>query len=170
MGTPNSIKTDNSPAYISRQFKRFLHSFSIKQITDISYNPQAQDIVKQTHHTLKLQIKKFKKGEYTGTLLSSLSRADFTRFQCNILFNPITIANTALFVLNFLNLLQGDILTKAEKHFETLKDTSLPLPIWYQDGLTNQWKSRKLILQGKGYACISPDGSNELTWLPLRKI
>ena len=35
--------------------------------------------------------------------------------------------------------------------------------MWYQDGLTNQWKSRELILQGKGYACFSPDGSNELT-------
>ena len=51
-----------------------------------------------------------------------------------------------------------------------MKDTSLPLPIWYQDELTKQWKSGKLILQGKGYACISPDGSNELTWLPLEKI
>ena len=29
----------------------------------------------------------------------------------------------------FFNLLQGDILTKAEKHFEALKDTSLPLPV-----------------------------------------
>ena len=85
-------------------------------------------------------------------------------------FKPITIVNIALFVLNFLNLLQGDILTKAEKHFETLKDISFPLPIWYQDGLTNQCKSRKLILQGKGYACISPDGSNKLTWLPPQKI
>ena len=44
-------------------------------------------------------------------------------------FLSITIINIALFILNFLNLLQGDILTKAEKHFETLKDTSLPLPI-----------------------------------------
>ena len=59
---------------------------------------------------------------------------------------------------------------KAEKHFEALKDTSLPLPIWYQDGLTKQWKSGKLILQGKGYACISPDRPNEISWLPLRKI
>ena len=84
-------------------------------------------------------------------------------------FLSVTIVSIALFVLNFLNL-QRDNLTKAEKHFETLKDTSLPLPIWHQDGLTNQWKSRKLILQGKGYASISPDGSNELTWLPLRKI
>ena len=57
MRTPNSIKTDNGPAYISKQFKQFLHSFSIKQITDISYNPQAQDTVNQTHYRLKLQIK-----------------------------------------------------------------------------------------------------------------
>ena len=70
----------------------------------------------------------------------------------------------------FLNLPQGDILTRAEKHFKGLQDGSLPLPIWYQNGLTKQWKSGKLILQGKGYACISPDGSDELTWLPLRKI
>ena len=61
-------------------------------------------------------------------------------------------------------------MTKAEKHFEALKDTSFPLPIWYQNGLIKQWKSRKLILQGKGYTCISPGGSNELIWFPLRKI
>ena len=168
--TPSSIKTDNDPAYVSRQFKQFLQSFSIKHIIDIPYNPQAQDIVERTHHTLKLQIKKFEKREYTGTLLSSLSRADFTRFQHKIFFNPITTVNTALFVLNFLNLPQEDNLTKAEKHFEAQKDTSLPLPIWYQDRLTKKWKSGKLILQGKGYACISPDGSNEISWLPLRKI
>ena len=57
MRTPNSIKTDNGPAYISKQFKQFLHSFSIKQIIGIPYNPQTQDIIKQTHYTLKLQIK-----------------------------------------------------------------------------------------------------------------
>ena len=61
-------------------------------------------------------------------------------------------------------------MTTAEKHFETLKDTSLPLPIWYQDGLTKQWKSEKLILQRKRYAYISPDGSNEVSWLLLQKI
>ena len=54
--TPNSIKTDNGPAYIYKQFKQFLHSFSIKQITNIPYNPQTQDIIKLTHYTLKLQI------------------------------------------------------------------------------------------------------------------
>ena len=149
MRTPNSVKTDNGPAYISNQLKQFLHSFFIKHFTDIPYNPQTQDIVKQTHHILKLQIK-IKRKVYTGTLLSSISRADFTRFQCNIFFEPITIVNIALFVLIFLNLPRGDILTKAEKYFEALKVTSFPLPIWYQDGLTNQWTSRKLILQERG--------------------
>ena len=58
---------------------------------------------------------------------------------------------------------QGDNLTRTEIHFEELKDISLPLPIWYQDGFNKQWKSGKLILQGKGYACISPDGSNKFS-------
>ena len=53
-------------------------------------------------------------------------------------------------------------MTRTEIHFEELKDTSLPLPIWYQDRFNKQWKSGKLIFQGKGYACISPDVSNKL--------
>ena len=57
--------------------------------------------------------------EYFLRMFSSLSLS----------FLSITLVNIALFILNFLNLLQGDILTKAEKHFETLKDTSPPLPI-----------------------------------------
>ena len=40
MKTPNSIKTDNRPVYISKHFKRFLQSFSSKHITGIPYNPQ----------------------------------------------------------------------------------------------------------------------------------
>ena len=45
MGTPSSIKTDNGPAYVSRQFKQFLQSLPIKHITGIPYNSQTQDIV-----------------------------------------------------------------------------------------------------------------------------
>ena len=72
METPCFIKTENGPAYTSRQFKQFLQLFSIKHITGIPYNPQTQDIVERTHHTLKLQIKKkLKRGKYTGTFLSS---------------------------------------------------------------------------------------------------
>ena len=59
MGTPSSIKTYNGPAYISRHFKQFLQSFSIKHIKGIPYNPRAQGIVKRAHHRLKWQIKNF---------------------------------------------------------------------------------------------------------------
>ena len=90
-----------------------------------------------TSHT-KVTNKKLKKREHTDTLLSSLSKADFTRVQHKIFSKPITIVNTALFVLNFLSLTQGNILTRAERHFEELKNTSLSLPIWYQDGFSNQ--------------------------------
>ena len=57
MRTPDSIKTDNGPAYMSKQFKQFLHSFSIKQIRNIPYNPQTQNTIKQMPYTLKLQMK-----------------------------------------------------------------------------------------------------------------
>ena len=43
-------------------------------------------------------------------------------------FLSVTIVNIDLFYF-FFYLPQEDILTKAEKHFETLKVTSLPLPI-----------------------------------------
>ena len=51
MGAPGSIKTDNGPACISRHLNNFYDLF-IKHITGIPYNPQAQGIVEQAHHTL----------------------------------------------------------------------------------------------------------------------
>ena len=53
--------------------------------------------------------------------MSSLSKADFTRFQHKIFYKPITIVNTALFVLNILNLPQRNILTRVERHFEGIE-------------------------------------------------
>ena len=50
------------PILTTQHFKQFLPSFSFKHITGIPYNPQAQDTVEQTHHTLKLQIEKIKEG------------------------------------------------------------------------------------------------------------
>ena len=136
MGTPSSITTDNGPDYTSRYFKQFLQSFPIKHITGIPYNPQAQGIVERAHHTLKLQIKKFKKGKYTRTLLSSLSKADFTKFQHKIFSKPVTIVNTALFVLFFFKLTTKGYLDKSRKTFRGIEGffssswhpTPVPLP------------------------------------------
>ena len=73
-----------------------------------------------TSHT-ETTNKKFKKKEYTGTLLCSLSRADFTRFQCNIFFNPITIVNTAFFVLIFFKLTARRYFDKSRKTFQDIE-------------------------------------------------
>ena len=63
METLNSIKTDNDPAYTSRQFKQFLQSFSIKYITDIPYNPQAQETKLNEHVTHWIyKLKNLKRG------------------------------------------------------------------------------------------------------------
>ena len=60
-------------------------------------------------------------------------------------------------------------MTNAEKYFETFEG-HLPSFAHLVSRRINQWKSKKLILQGKGYTSISPDGSNELIWLSLQKI
>ena len=94
---------------------------------------------------IKLQIKKRerkKKEEYTGTLLSSLSKADFARFQHKI-FSKLIIINTALFVLFLLfNSPQIYILTRSERHLEELKDTLFLCPFGTKTGSIN---SRNLV-------------------------
>ena len=97
MGTPSSIKTDNGPAYISRHFKQFLQSFSIKHITGIHYNPQAQGIVERAHHTLKLQIKKLKRGNTQEHHCLPYLKQTLLDSNIRYFLNPITIVNTALF-------------------------------------------------------------------------
>ena len=96
MKTPSSIKTDNGPAYTSSCFKQFLHFLlNILQVFLIIHRHKTYQT--DTSH-IKTTNKKIKKGAYTGTLLSSLSKADFTRFQHKIFSKPMTIVNTVLFV------------------------------------------------------------------------
>ena len=119
-------------------------------------------------------------------MLSSLSKVDSTRCQHKIFSKPITIVNTALSVVNCLNLPQGDILTRTEKHFEELRApgwaavhgvakrwtrmsnfTSLPLlpgssPSSTQGCPQDEWRQRdKTVRQTLGakpevYLCIPP--------------
>jgi hypothetical protein len=78
-----------------------------------------------------------------------------------------TLALT-LYILKFLNLLQGDILTAADKHFG--EPPSLPdiqIPIWYKS--FNSCLAGLLLKKGKGYAYVSTDvnGPPETLWVPL---
>ncbi|TRZ07286.1 hypothetical protein HGM15179_019822 [Zosterops borbonicus] len=53
LGIPKSIKTDNGPAYTSREFCNFLQQWGIEHKTGIPYSPTGQAVVERTHQNIK---------------------------------------------------------------------------------------------------------------------
>ncbi|KFW82018.1 hypothetical protein N305_14396, partial [Manacus vitellinus] len=53
LGTPQQIKTDNGPAYVSEKVRNFLSEWGISHITGIPHSPTGQAIVERAHRTLK---------------------------------------------------------------------------------------------------------------------
>ncbi|NWV63123.1 POK18 protein, partial [Malurus elegans] len=51
MGVPKQIKTDNSPAYVSKRVNEFLASWGVKHMTGIPYSPTGQAIVERMNGT-----------------------------------------------------------------------------------------------------------------------
>lgn len=74
-----------------------------------------------------------------------------------------------LFILNFLNLLQGEPYTRADKHFSPASVSTQDTPVWIKNE-ENNWLPGKLIPRGPGYACVIPDGSSKAIWIPLQKV
>ncbi|RMC21608.1 hypothetical protein DUI87_02475 [Hirundo rustica rustica] len=48
LGIPKSIKTDNGPMYISKEFRSFLQQWGVEHKTGIPYSPTGQAIVERT--------------------------------------------------------------------------------------------------------------------------
>nr|XP_035937956.1 endogenous retrovirus group K member 19 Gag polyprotein-like [Halichoerus grypus] len=122
-------------------------------------NPQGQAIVERAHSTLKLQIKKLKRRKKDHILSFTQSNARSILLQ-------------ALFTLNFLNLPQGDILSRAEKQF--IEGEAAPLPlneyIWFKPVADAEWHPGLLLCRGKGYAYVSTEDGRTRSWLPARWI
>ncbi|NWI75568.1 POK8 protein, partial [Dryoscopus gambensis] len=53
LGTPKCLKTDNGPAYASRELREFLGLWGIEHKTGIPHSPTGQAIVERSHATLK---------------------------------------------------------------------------------------------------------------------
>jgi hypothetical protein len=64
IGIPQHMKTDNSPAFTSSQFKTFWTHWEIAHHTGIPHNSQGKGIVERTHQTLKAQLLKQKTTTY----------------------------------------------------------------------------------------------------------
>lgn len=73
--------------------------------------------------------------------------------------NTRAIMHQALFILNFLNLPQGDILTRAEKHFVSEKSQDFESASfkesWAKTATDTEWVLAQLLVDGRGYGLVS---------------
>ncbi|KFP70725.1 hypothetical protein N310_11450, partial [Acanthisitta chloris] len=58
MGVPQTIKTDNGPAYCSKHIKQYMQQWNIVHKTGIPHSPTAQAVVERAHGTLKQYLNK----------------------------------------------------------------------------------------------------------------
>lgn len=65
------------------------------------------------------------------------------------------ILHEALFILNFLNLPQGDILTRVEKHFVNTPNAELAEKNWAKIAIDAERQPALLMVKGRGYGLVS---------------
>ncbi|KFO97197.1 hypothetical protein N300_04201, partial [Calypte anna] len=58
LGVPQSIKTDNGPAYSSAHFRQFCGQWGIRHVAGIPHNPTGQAIVEPCHSVLNALLEK----------------------------------------------------------------------------------------------------------------
>ncbi|KAL9833664.1 carbonic anhydrase-related protein 10 isoform 1-T3 [Geothlypis trichas] len=149
MGIPKELKTDNGPAYKSKEFGSFLQQWGVELKTGIAYSPTGQAIVERTHCNIKRVLDQQQQVLKVEPLHIRLSRA--------------------LFTINFLNCSFDSLNAPILRHFggnSHMKLKEKP-PVLVKDPET--WKTvgpYKLVTWGRGYACVStPSG---LKWVPSK--
>ncbi|KFP23492.1 hypothetical protein N325_08510, partial [Colius striatus] len=58
MGVPDTIKTDNGPAYVSQRVSKFFQTWGVKHIIGVPHSPTGQAIVERAHQVLKSYLSK----------------------------------------------------------------------------------------------------------------
>ncbi|CAI5783443.1 endogenous retrovirus group K member 6 Pol protein-like [Podarcis lilfordi] len=148
MGKPQSIKTDNGPAYISSQFSSFCDLWNVKLIHGLPFNSTGQAIVERAHLTFKTLLSKQLGGRNAPS-------AEIP-----------SIVHTVLFTLNHLLYPHNREYTPAEIHFRKAEPLARPL-VSYRQLPDPTWHGPvPLISWGRGYAAVDLDGRP--TWLPAR--
>ncbi|XP_064260061.1 uncharacterized protein LOC135290081 [Passer domesticus] len=149
LGIPKTIKTDNGPAYKSRELRSFLQQWGIEHKTGIPYSPTGQAMVERAHQSLK------------NTLHHQHSAMKMDSPQARLA--------RALYTLNFLNCSFGNLSPPIVRHFgqnEGLRPEARP-PVLVKDPET--WRTEgpyDLVTWGRGYACVStPSGPK---WVPSK--
>jgi len=113
---PDSLKTDNGPAYTAKSFQAFCQTMQVGHTTGLPYNPQGQGNVERAYRTLKELIQKQKEGIASGR-------------------TPKEQLSLALFTLNFL-ILDAHGRCAADRHATTTPMTNAEVK--WKDVLTDE--------------------------------
>ncbi|RMC20738.1 hypothetical protein DUI87_01590 [Hirundo rustica rustica] len=149
MGIPKELKTDNGPAYRSKEFCSFLQQWGVGHKTGIPHSPTGQAVVERTHREIKRVLNQQQPVLKTETPQTRLARA--------------------LFTLNFLNSTFEFLNPPIVRHFGANPQLNIkerpPVMVW--DPETGRTEGpHDLVTWGRGYACVStPTGPR---WLPSK--
>ncbi|RMC09811.1 hypothetical protein DUI87_13598 [Hirundo rustica rustica] len=149
MGIPRELKTDNGPAYRSREFSSFLQQWGVGHKTGIPHSPTGQAVVERTHREIKRVLNQQQQVLKIETPQTRLARA--------------------LFTVNFLNCTFEFLNPPIVRHFRANPQLNIKErpPVMVRDPETGKTEGpHDLVTWGRGYACMStPTG---LKWLPSK--
>ncbi|RMC22113.1 hypothetical protein DUI87_02986 [Hirundo rustica rustica] len=138
MGIPKELKTDNGPAYRSKEFCSFLQQWGVGHKTGIPHSPTGQAVVERTHREIKRVLNQQQLVLKTETPQTQLARA--------------------LFTLNFLNSTFEFLNPPIIRHFGANPQLNIKErpPVMVRDPETGRTEGpHDLVTWGRGYACVS---------------
>ncbi|RMC04222.1 hypothetical protein DUI87_19041 [Hirundo rustica rustica] len=150
MGIPKELKTDNGPAYRSKEFCSFLQQWGVGHKTGIPHSPTGQAVVERTHREIKRVL-----NQQQPVLKTETPQTD-----------PIGQGSIHFEFLNstfeFLN-------PPIVRHFGANPQLNIKErpPVMVRDPETGRTEGpHDLVTWGRGYACVStPTGPR---WLPSK--
>ncbi|RMC18063.1 hypothetical protein DUI87_04942 [Hirundo rustica rustica] len=149
MGIPRELKTDNGPAYKSRELRSFLQQWGVEHKTGIPHSPTGQAMVERTHGTIKRVLHQQQRV---------LKRE-----------SPSVRLARALFTINFLNCSYEGLNPPIVRHFgaSSLFGVKERPQVMVRDpGSGGAEGPHDLVTWGCGYACVStPTGPK---WIPAK--
>ncbi|RMB99839.1 hypothetical protein DUI87_23617 [Hirundo rustica rustica] len=149
MGIPRELKTDNGPAYKSRELRSFLQQWGVEHKTGIPHSPTGQAMVERTHGTIKRVLHQQQRVLKTESPSVRLARA--------------------LFTISFLNCSYEGLNPPIVRHFgaSSLFGVKERPQVMVRDpGSGGTEGPHDLVTWGRGYACVStPMGPK---WIPAK--
>ncbi|RMB90793.1 hypothetical protein DUI87_32786 [Hirundo rustica rustica] len=149
LGIPKELKTDNGPAYKSRELCSFLQQWGVQHKTGIPHTPTGQAMVERTHGTIKRVLHQQQRVLKAETPAVRLARA--------------------LFTINFLNCSFEGLNPPIIRHFgaSSLFSIRERPPVMVRDPESGRTEGpHDLVTWGRGYACVStPTGPR---WVPSK--